>query len=162
MVWIDMVILGIVLISAFISLIRGFAREALSLVAWILALGLAWHFFRDFSVYLMEIETTSVRLGSSFFVIFISVLILGGMVNFLVGQLIDKTGLSGTDRVLGIFFGAARGAVMVCVFVLLAGLTPLPEDTWWQESQLIPHFSQLAVWLREFLPPEIADKFNYT
>jgi len=45
---------------------------------------------------------------------------------------------------------------------LLAGLTPIPNDPWWQESQLIPYFQELAVWLRGFLPVDVAKMFNYS
>ena len=81
--------------------------------------------------------------------------------NFLVGQLVEKTGLTGTDRMIGVFFGTARGALLVGIAVLLAGLTALPNDPWWHESLLISYFQDLALWLRDLLPPDIADKFRY-
>jgi membrane protein required for colicin V production len=59
------------------------------------------------------------------------------------------------------FFGIARGMVVVAVLVMLAGLTPLPEDSWWKESKLIPPFQSLAVWLRDQVPSSMAGYFNY-
>ena len=161
MIWIDYVIIGIIGLSALISLIRGFMREALSLAAWVLAFWVAWSFFRELAVQLDWFTVPSVRLGAAFALLFIATLMLGALVNFLMGQLVDKTGLSGTDRLIGMFFGAARGAVLVSILVLLAGLTPFPNDPWWKEAQLIGYFQELAVWLKELLPPDIGEKFNF-
>jgi membrane protein required for colicin V production len=161
MIWVDYIIIGIIALSSLVSLIRGFMREAFSLAAWVLAFWVSWTFFRELALHLEIISVPSVRLGAAFLALFLVTLILGALVNYLVGQLVDKTGLSGTDRVIGIAFGAARGAVLIAVMVLLAGLTPLPDDPWWRESQLIGYFQELAIWLRDLLPPDIAKKFDY-
>ena len=63
---------------------------------------------------------------------------------------------------IGMIFGAARGVLMIAALVLLAGLTPFPGDPWWQESRLIPYFEELAVWLRDMLPEDVAEKFRFT
>ncbi|MCP3662537.1 MAG: CvpA family protein [Gammaproteobacteria bacterium] len=161
MVWVDYAILGIIGISALISLIRGFMREALSLVAWAAAFFIAWSFFRELAIQLDWFTVPSVRLGVSFAILFITTLMVGALVNYLMGQLVDKTGLSGTDRLLGMIFGAARGAILVAALVLLAGLTPFPNDPWWRDSQLVGHFQVLAVWLIELLPADIGEYFNF-
>jgi membrane protein required for colicin V production len=161
MIWVDYVIIGIISLSAIVSLLRGFVREAFSLAAWILAFWISWTFFRDLSVHIEWIEVPSLRLGAAFVALFLVTLILGALVNYLIGQLVDKSGLSGTDRVIGVLFGAARGAVLVSILVLLAGLTPFPEDPWWQESRLLGYFNELAIWLRDLLPPDIAEKFTF-
>jgi len=162
MIWIDYVIIGIIGLSAMISLMRGFMREAFSLAAWVLAFWVAWTFFRDLAIQLGWVSVPSVRLGLSFAILFVTTLIVGGLVNYLVGQLVDKTGLTGTDRLIGMLFGAARGILLVSVLILLAGLTPLPEDPWWKESQLINYFQELAVWLKTLLPESIGEKFRFT
>jgi membrane protein required for colicin V production len=162
MIWVDYVIVGIVGLSAVISLVRGFVREAISLVTWIAAFWIALLFFRDLAVHLEPwIEVQSLRLGAAFAILLLLSLLLGGVLGYLMGQLVDKTGLSGTDRLIGVLFGLARGAVLVAILVLLAGLTPFPDDPWWQSSRLIPYFQQLAVWLQSLLPPDIAGKFSY-
>ena len=162
MIWVDYVIIGIITISALISLVRGFMREALSLGAWILAFWVSWTFFRDLAIHFESwISVPSVRLGVAFLLLLVLTLIIGGLVNYLVGQLVEKTGLTGTDRMIGVFFGAARGALLVGIIVLLAGLTEIPADPWWHESLLISYFQDLALWLRDLLPPDIAAKFRY-
>jgi membrane protein required for colicin V production len=162
MIWVDYVIIAVIALSAIISLMRGFVREAISLVTWIAAFWIALMFFRDLADHLVPwIEVPSLRLGAAFAILLLLSLLLGALVGFLMGQLVDKTGLSGTDRLIGVLFGVARGAVLIAILVLLAGLTPLPNDPWWQQSLLIPHFQELAVWLQSLLPPDIAGKFSY-
>jgi membrane protein required for colicin V production len=162
MIWVDFVIVGIIGLSALISLVRGFVREAVSLAVWFLAFGLAWTNFREFAPYLTQwVPTPSVRLGAAFVVLLVAVLIVGGIVGWLIGLLVDKTGLSGTDRLLGMVFGAVRGAVLVAILVLLAGLTPFPGDPWWGQSQLIVHFQELAAWLLSLLPPDVSEYFQF-
>lgn len=163
MAWLDIAILVIVLLSAVISLVRGFVREAFSLAIWVLAFWVAWSFFRDLEVPLRSlIDSPTARLGIAFGVLMVATLIVGGLINYLVIQLVERTGMSGTDRLIGMVFGTARGVVLVAVLVLLAGLTPLPAEDWWGESSLVGYFQELAYWLRELLPPEMADRFSYT
>jgi membrane protein required for colicin V production len=161
MIWVDYVIIGIITLSALISLMRGFVREALSLLVWVVAFWIAWAFFRELALQLDVISVPSVRLGVSFAILFVTTLVLGALVNFLAGQLVEKTGLSGTDRLIGVVFGAARGALLVAVLVWLAGLTPFPNDPWWQESRLIVFFQELAVWLKSLLPADIGGAFKF-
>ena len=161
-VWIDYVIVAIIFVSSIISLIRGFAKEALSLLVWILSIGIAWIFFRDLAMQLEPyVEPQSVRLGIAFAVLMISVLVLGGLINYIIFQVIQKTGLSGTDRLLGMVFGLFRGVTLVAVLVWLAGLTPFPEDEWWQESVLLDDFTRLSIKIKESLPADISDYFIF-
>ncbi len=161
-VWVDYVIIGIIAVSSIISLMRGFVKEALSLVVWAVAIGVAWFFFRELAVQLTPyIDVQSVRLGVAFAILMIATLIVGGIVNFIISQLVEKTGLSGTDRLLGMIFGAGRGILLIAILVWLAGLTPFPQDAWWQQSALLHYFSDLSVWLRDLLPPNIGDFFTY-
>lgn len=162
MIWVDFVILGIIAISAIISLFRGFVKEAFSLVVWIAAFWLSWTFFRELSQYLVQwISLPSARLGVSFALIMICVLIIGGIINFFLSQLVEHTGLTGTDRMLGVFFGIGRGAVIVAIIILLAGLTAMPQDPWWNDSVLIVYFQEISLWLKSFLPEDIAEHFTY-
>lgn len=163
MAWLDILIIGIVLLSAVISLARGFVREAFSLAIWVLAFWVSWSFFRDLEVPLRSwIDSPTARLGISFALLMIATLTVGGLVNYLVIQLVERTGMSGTDRLIGMVFGAARGVLLVAVLVLLAGLTPMPGEGWWVESSLVGYFEELAYWLRDLLPPELAERFRYT
>lgn len=154
--WADYAIVSIIGLSVLISLVRGFVREALSLVTWVAAIWVAFTFYSNLSELLVNmIHSDTLRMISSFGMLFIATLILGAIVNFLISQLIDKTGLSGTDRMLGLIFGAARGTLIVTLLLMLANLTPMPKEKWWQESLLIPQFHSLEVWLHDILPASV-------
>lgn len=160
--WVDYAILAVIGVSVVISLLRGFTKEALSLAGWVVAVWVGLS-FADSLQSLLEphITVPSLRLIVAFLILFIATLFLAGLLNYLAVQVIQKTGLSGTDRMVGIFFGIARGALIVAVLVLIGGMTPMPQDPWWKESQLLHYFQDIAIWLRQFLPPDIADNIRY-
>jgi membrane protein required for colicin V production len=160
--WIDVVIISLIALSAILSLFRGFVKEALALITWLVALWVAMAFYEELAVWLSQwIATPSAQKVTAFGILFICVLLLGAMVNYLAGKLVDKTGLTGTDKLLGVIFGVARGAAIVAILVLLAGLTPVPQDPWWQDSQFLGYFEGFALWMRDFLPSEIAHNITY-
>lgn len=159
--WLDYAIVGILLISTLVSLFRGFIREALSLVFWVLAFWVAQLYFRELAQHLGDlIPPPSLRPPAAFAIIFLVVLLGGGLVTYFIAKVIDATGLSGTDRVIGMLFGATRGVLLVGALVLLAGFTSIPKDPWWQQAKLVGHFEELALWMRELLPPDFAAKIN--
>ena len=162
MAWIDVVILALIALSAILSLFRGFVAEALALASWLVAFWVAMMFYEELGQWLSQwIAVPSAQKVTGFALLFVCVLLLGAVVNYLAGKLVAKTGLTGTDKMLGVIFGVARGAVIVAILVLLAGLTPVPQDPWWQESQFLGYFEQLAMWMRDFLPAEISVNINY-
>lgn len=162
MIWVDFVIVGIIALSAVISLVRGFVREAVSLAGWIVAVWLSITYMDDVALYLQPyITVPSLRMAAAFATVFIGVLVASGFVVFIIGVVIDKTDMSGTDRVLGVVFGLARGVAIVGVVVALAGLTPVPQDPWWRQSVTLPHFERLVLEVRGALPSEISDQMQF-
>lgn len=148
--WADWVIFAIVGVSGLFSIRRGFVKEALSLVSWVAAFIIARLFTDAFAVLLTDyIQTPSFRLASAFAILFVLTLIVGALVSNLVDMLVQATGLSGTDRILGMGFGIARGALVVVILVALLGDTPAIQDAWWQESVLIPHFLLMETWTKD-------------
>ncbi len=161
--WADLVILGIILISTGISLLRGFFKEAISLATWVAAFWVALNFSADQAhIFELFIETPSIRAGASFALLFLVTLILGSFINRAMQSLIDFSGFGGMDRLLGMVFGAARGVLVVSLLVLLAGLTPLPQDGWWHESLLLGHVQEITAWLQGQLPEHLRSYFSYT
>ena len=161
--WPDFILLAIVALSALVSLFRGFIREALALLGWVAAVWIAISFSAPLAaLFAGAIELPSMRLALAYLLLFIGTLMVAGILVWLVGLLVEKTGLSGTDRLLGAVFGLARGVIIAAILVLLAGLTPLPRDPWWRESALLPHFQKVAEQLRAALPSEVARYIKFS
>ena len=162
MAWVDLVIIGIIVLSALISLIRGFVKESISLVTWVVAGLIALRYYGPMADLLEPfINSVTLRQWVGGGILFVATLIVGAIVNFIVSQLVSKTGLSGTDKTLGIIFGGARGVLIVTMVVLLAGLTPMPEASWWQDSVMIEFFQQLAEWVRGVIPADAVGDFGF-
>ena len=160
--WVDYTILAIIGISVGISLVRGFTKEALSLAGWVIAVWVGLSFADSFQRLLEpHIAVPSLRLVVAFGILFLTALFLTGLVNYLAVGVIRQTGLSGTDRMVGIFFGIARGVLITAVLVLIGGMTPMPQDPWWKESQLLHYFQDIATWIRHFLPEGLAKNIRY-
>jgi len=156
MTWVDYAIIGVIALSVIISLFRGLIREVMALVVWVAAFSVAFLFTDDVEGLLSSsVDVPSARLAISFGLLFLITLIIGGLLNYLLGQMIEKTGLTGTDRFFGIFFGLARAMVLLTAIVMLAGLTPVPRDSWWQKSMLLPMFESLALYTSSFLPENV-------
>lgn len=162
MIWIDYAIIGLISISLIIGLFRGFIREAFALLTWAFAAWVGFNFSLPFATLLESaISNPNARIATAFVLLFLLTLIIGAILNKLLGALIHKTGLTGTDRMAGLVFGIGRGIMIIIILVMLAGLTPVTESSWWQKSQLLPHFQILAVWLINHIPDGIADYFNF-
>lgn len=155
MTWIDYLILGIIVISALVSLLRGFLRETVSLLAWIIGFWLALRFAHALGGLFGFVHNPSVRVVIGFILIFVVVLMAGATTNFFVGKLVKRSGAGMADRVLGMLFGFARGVVIVVVLALVAGFTLLPRSPTWRNSLLAPYAETLALDLRHWLPPDV-------
>nr|WP_237397675.1 CvpA family protein [Gilliamella sp. Pas-s25] len=150
--WVDFTIIGVIAFSALISIIRGFVREALSLISWILAFFISSRFYIYITDYLTYFDSDVIRIAVAIVILFIATLLVCAIVSYIIGQLVQKTGLSGTDRILGICFGVLRGILVVAaVLFLLDTFTPLSQSLYWSQSQLIPHFHFIIRWFFDFI-----------
>lgn len=154
---VDAIIIGIIVFSLMVSLWRGFIREVLSLAGWVVAFFIASKFYPNLSAVLLGLDSPYLqneylRNGIAAAILFITVLIMSGIVNTLLSQLADKTGLTGTDRVLGAAFGVLRGVFIVAGLLFFIGrFTSFDQSDLWKESQLIPHFDFIVAWFFEQL-----------
>lgn len=158
--YIDIGIVVLTLLSALVGFIRGFVRETISLTTWGAAIALAFIYAEQLSTKLpFNISHDLARMGVSFLLIFIGVIVVGSIVNYLLTRAIGAVGLSAIDRVLGGAFGVLRGALIVTLAVLLLGLglTPITEMDLWKQSQLVPYFAEAAEWLKGVVPENVSD-----
>ncbi|MFC1021574.1 CvpA family protein [Pasteurella multocida] len=144
---IDYIIIAIIAFSIIISLLRGFIREVMSVASWVVAFFVANHFYPYLANYLTQIESLYLRNGTAIAILFVATLIVGGIMNHILGELVDKTGLTGTDRVLGACFGLIRGVLIVAALLFFMDtFTNFSQTVWWKESKLIPHFGFIVEW----------------
>lgn len=150
--WVDWAIIALIAVSGLISLTRGFVREALSLVVWVAAGAVAWLYGGALAAHLAPyIELPSARVIAACAILFVLTLMVGALITHLLGMLVTATGLNGTDRLLGMIFGLARGALLVVIAVGLLSLAPVQQDPWWQQSKLLPDFLMIADWSKSLV-----------
>jgi membrane protein required for colicin V production len=150
MTWADYAILGIILASALLGLVRGFLREVVSVLVWMVGFWLALRYSGMVSSRLGFVHDSTIRSVIGFGVIFVLILLVGLLLNYLLAKLVDLTGAGSGNRSLGFLFGAVRGMVIVTTLIVAGSMTMLPQHKWWQESRLIPYAKPLASLAQRF------------
>lgn len=158
----DYIVLTIVVASSLIGLLRGFLREVLSLVAYVVAFIAAIWWGPVASTWLDTlIDNGLLRTLAAYGTVFVLALLGVGLLNMVLGALVDRTGLTPADHGLGAVFGAVRGFVLVLALTGLAGYTELPREPWWQQARtsaaLVKGFQQVKF----LLPAEVAQLLPY-
>lgn len=149
MVAIDYIIIAIVLVSAVTGLIQGFLREVCALVTWVLAVLLAWKFGALIEPHLGgALRQAPYGLWAGRGIVFVGVLVVGGIIGAIVNHYVRLSMFSGLDRLLGFLLGLVRGVVIVGVVVVLAQQVKLDGEAWWKKSRLLPHMQPVANMLR--------------
>lgn len=163
MTWIDGAVLLVVMLSAVISMVRGFVREVLGVGAWVGAGLAAVNFYplilpEVSSVLPMKNLVVYAAMGG----IFLVVLILLSLVSALVGGLVRDSALSGLDRSLGLVFGGARGALLVCMayIALSVGLDQAQWPPPVVNARFLPLAYQGATDIVRFLPKAYQPKVD--
>jgi membrane protein required for colicin V production len=132
----DYIIIGVIVISSLFGLSRGLVREAGSLLVWIggFVAGLVFGptVAIDYGEYLGGGAISEI---SAFILVLILVLLIGKSVQAALGFMVESTGLSATDRILGFGFGGLRGALLVTVMLMLLQAF-VSASLFWEESQL--------------------------
>ena len=162
---VDLAILAIIAISSFISFIRGFFREAMSLFTWFAAVLITLVYTSRFAILLPmdSVENPQARAGISALTLFIGTMIVGSLINWLFERVMARSTLGTADRAVGVAFGVVRGAIIVSLLVLAANLIPaLKQESWWQESLLLPRFQTVAKFVHAQLPDTIGQHFDFT
>lgn len=149
-------------ISLLVGIARGVVNEILALLAWVAAFIAArmWAVPAG-NLLLTELPDPLWRQLAGFVAVFVAVLILFALVRWVTSLLLKAVGLRPLDRVLGALFGAARGVLVLLVLVLLAGLTPLPQQQWWRQAMFAPPLETAVLAVKPWLPPELAKRIQY-
>ncbi len=151
--WIDLGIIVLLGLSVLTGLIRGFVKELIALCVWVLAIWLALTYSLSLGSWLQSyIHDKTVRTAVAFIGVLLATLIVGGLVNALLSFILKRSGLSGTDRVLGMGFGLVRGIFIVSLVILMVKMTSIPYEEHVRHSQLYPRFVPIVDWLYELMP----------
>ncbi|MDP1537436.1 MAG: CvpA family protein [Burkholderiales bacterium] len=158
----DYAVLAILGFSVLLSVIRGLVREVLALAAWAIAFVVAYVFGTELAALMPEeIPSGELRWLAGFATLFFLVLLTMSLVALALSQLVKSAGLSVEDRILGAVFGLARGVAVVMILVLMVGATSLPLQPVWREAALSPLLERIALGIRDWLPPAIAQHIKY-
>jgi membrane protein required for colicin V production len=145
----DYLVIAAVVISAVVGALRGFLREAVAVLSWLLALFIAWHFSELIEPHLGGLLAGSyVKPWAARVIIVVLVLLIGAAIGTMLAQFVRLSIFSGVDRLLGWLFGLLRGVVLLGVFVILGQLLRLDGERWWTRSVLIPYGESVANGLR--------------
>ncbi|MZR30974.1 CvpA family protein [Sneathiella litorea] len=159
----DAVILVILLISAIFGFVRGFVKETLSVAGWIGAVFLSLYLFpmlqpiaREF---ILNLLIADILTGA---VIFILSLVILSYISHAISEKVKASSLGALDRSLGIFFGIARGAILLgiawLIFVQFIPEKDRPE--WILQAKMLPIIEGSGEFVARLLPPDMQANLN--
>lgn len=158
----DYVVLAIIGLSIILSVMRGFLREVLAILGWVAAFVTAKTYANQILPMMPEdIPTESLRILAAFLVLFFATLLVATLLAIALSSVFKKMGLGWLNRLLGAFFGLARGILIVCIVVFLAGLTELPNDARWRNAMFSAPLEALVISMLPWMPINIAKHVKY-
>lgn len=153
----DWIFVALLVASMLIGAWRGLVFEVLSLLGWVVAFFVAQWFAQDVAAWLPMGESAgALRYAAGFVIVFIAAVFAFGFLTSLAKKLIEAIGLRPVDRALGAIFGVLRGLVLLLAVAVVAGLTPMGQAPWWQESQAAPVLAEALEVLKPALPEEFS------
>jgi membrane protein required for colicin V production len=161
--YLDLAVLGIVLVSALLSMMRGFTREVLAIASWAAAAAAAYYFYPMVMPYLAPyIHKEIIAQAAAAAIVFFVTLIVVSLVTVRLSDAILDSKIGALDRSLGFVFGVARGfllaVVAFAIFNWLVSEKQQPE--WVQNARTRPVLSETAVRIVAMLPTDAAQTIN--
>ena len=108
--YLDLGLIAVVLVSAFLSMLRGLTREVLAIASWAAAAAAAYYFYPFVLPYVrpyIQKETIAMVVAAS--AVFFVTLIVVSLVTIKLSDAILDSKIGALDRSLGFLFGAGRG-----------------------------------------------------
>ncbi len=161
----DLIVVGVIAASALLAFFRGFVREVLAIGAWVGAIAVAYYFntpTRGFFRNLISASWVADIVGP--IVLFITALIVFSLITGFLTSHIRNSQLSAVDRALGLGFGAARGALVVCLAYIGLNYFIAPENRppWIAQAKMLPLLDAGAQELTMLVPPDMVKKSGKT
>ena len=151
----DYLVIAAIVISAVVGSLRGFLREAVALVTWIIALFVAWHFSDLIAPHLGGLLSAHMSTWAARVIIVLLICCSVRLSASLPGHFVRLSIFSGMDRFLGLVFGLLRGFVLLGVFVILGQVLRLDGERWWRRSLLMPYGESVANGLRAVIGDDV-------
>lgn len=162
MIWADYVIIGLAIMTLLIGVWQGLILQAYSLLCWLLAVLVGLGFSLEFTMFLTTtINDASARLAASYILLCAITVTVGGLIRLILGQALTSAALTTSHRLVGMVLGLMHSLIFVFILVLLAGLSVLPQSSWWNKSRLIPPFQATVIWLHDHLSFDITKRVRY-
>lgn len=155
MTGVDLIFAAIMLVSVLVGVLRGFVKEVLSILSWIVAIWLAINFCAPVGEWIAQyisIPHQKFREWAGFAAIFIGTLFAFAFITYLVTKLLVRGPIKGLDRVLGVLTGAVRALAIIIVFLIVARGFNMQTQDWWMQSQIIPKMMPLVDFTERMLP----------
>jgi membrane protein required for colicin V production len=158
----DLILIGIMIISGLLALMRGFTREVLSLLAWgiagLAALGavLSPELNQLAGQYLQPEIVAKIALGGGVFLI---VLIIMSLISVRIADWVLDSAAGAFDRTMGFVYGVARGLLLVAIaYLFYVWLVPEQnQEEWIRNARLLPVVKEVSTVVISFLPADVAD-----
>lgn len=150
---VDWFLIAVVLVSMLFGMIRGFLRESIALLGWLVGLWLAWRYYDLLLPYLGgSLAGTELQVWVARLLLVFAAVAIAWIIGSLLGYLVQRSGLTlGLDRILGGLFGIVRGAVIIGLAVMLAEAAELRGEDWWKASKLLPVGEEMSAVLRGYV-----------
>ena len=156
---IDLIILGIIVISVLFALYRGLVRELLGISSWLLA-GFTALYSYDPLLKACDGTFENVKLAAIVGSVLLALLVLIVMtiINAAITRRLRKSSLSGLDRIFGLIFGVARALLIVALIYIFAAtmmLSPKYIAEMKEKNRSIEYIEQIAVYIQSVFPENI-------
>ncbi len=134
--YLDLGLIAVILISAFLAMLRGFTREVLAIASWGAAAAAAFYLHPMVLPYVKPYITKDVlALAAAAAAVFLVTLIAVSLMTIKISDVILDSKVGALDRSLGFAFGAVRGLILcVIAFVFFNWLVPVQTQPDWVKS----------------------------
>ncbi|PCI04450.1 MAG: hypothetical protein COB78_09080 [Hyphomicrobiales bacterium] len=162
----DGLLIGLMLLSGILAMIRGFSREVLSVGSWVAAAAAAFYFYKQLAPvvapYTTAINSSSILADvAAGAIIFIITLIVVSLITMRIADFIVDSRIGALDRTLGFVFGAARGGLLVVVGLLFYNsLAPDNQPLWIADAKSKPMLESIGESITQVLPDDLMEQIK--
>ena len=156
--WLDLLLLGVMLISGLLAMIRGFMREILSITAWgAAAVATLLLYPKLLPIAKANISSDIVATGAVIGGVFLITLLIVSIITVKVSDMVLDSRIGALDRTLGFLFGLGRGLIIVVVaFLFFAWLVPAPKQPdGVRNAKSLEVLNKTGEWLQALLPQDM-------